>query len=50
MRLGTITSSKKGDFPNMKAVSNKNAVSPLLSPFSATTPIKAPTASPITPH
>ena len=50
VRLGTAASSKKGDFPDTKAVSDKNAASPLSSPSGAATPAKAPTASPITPH
>ena len=38
---------KKSDFPNIKAIFNKNAISPLLSSFSTITPIKAPTILPI---
>ena len=50
MRLGAAALSKKGNFPNIKTISNKNTVSPLLSPSSAATPIKAPTMLPIMPH
>ena len=50
MYLGTAALSKKGDFSDTKAISNKNAVLPLLSPSSAITPVKAPTILPIMPH